>query len=93
LTITPQNLLRHELIGMKTTIILSSDPTLVNLKGVIVDETKKMLILETPEGRKKIPKQVAHLGFTLPGGRRVNVDGKLLVGRPEERIKHRWRCW
>ena len=91
--ITAQNILKHELIGLKTSIIESRDPTLLNMKGVIIDETKKTLMLETNGGRTMIPKNIIHLRLTLPDGNTVKVPGGLLTGRPEERIKQRRRKW
>ena len=91
--ITAQNILKHELIGLKTRIIESGDPHLLNMKGIIIDETKKTLILETNKGKKMIPKNIIRLRLTLPDGNTVKVPGGLLTGRPEERIKQRRRRW
>jgi len=63
----------------------------VGLKGKVVDETYNMLILETPFGEKKVLKSVSKFLFTLPDRRKVMVEGLLLVGRPEERLKKRIR--
>jgi len=91
--ITPRNLVRHELIGLKVRIKKSKNPSQVGLKGRVVWETYRTLHVETEKGEKIIPKDVAVFVFTLPDGVKVEVDGKLLVGRPEDRIKKKFPKW
>lgn len=92
--ITPRNLPRHELIGLEVRIKKSSDPTLRNLKGRVVDETYHMLIIEGKDGKeRKVAKKNCVFVFKIPDGTRVEVDGKLLVGRPEDRIKKKFPKW
>lgn len=97
--ITPQNLVRHELIGLRVKIEKSTDPTLEKLSGRIVDENYNMLVVEVKKrGEKKpkeksIPKRNSIFIFTLPNGVKVQVDGELLVGRPEDRIKKKFERW
>jgi ribonuclease P protein subunit POP4 len=46
------------------------------------------------KGRKiLIPKNVATFRFKLADGRLVEVDGRRLVGRPENRLKTKIRRW
>lgn len=89
--ITENNLLRHELVGLSVIVASSSDPTLVGVEGMVLDESKKMLVIESGSKLKKIAKATSTFVFTLPDGKRVKVDGKMLMGRPEERIRKRWR--
>ncbi|MEM5836694.1 MAG: ribonuclease P protein component 1 [Candidatus Aenigmatarchaeota archaeon] len=91
--ITPQNLIRHELIGLKVKVVKSTDPTQKNLEGKVIDETYNTLKIETKEKEKIIPKANCVFVFTLPSGVKVEVDGKLLVGRPEDRIKKKFPRW
>ena len=92
--ITPYNVVRHELIGLKIKVKKSSDPTHVGLSGVVVDETYNMIKIETKDGEEKsLPKKISVFVFTLPDGTKVEVDGKLLVGRPEDRIKKKFPRW
>lgn len=83
----PSDLIYHELIGLKVEVESSPDPDQVGLSGVVVDETHHLLVLETPRGRRLIPKSHRVFLFTLPSGRRVRVLGDKIVGRPEERVK------
>ncbi|WP_088336252.1 ribonuclease P protein component 1 [Methanopyrus sp. KOL6] len=87
--ITPRNIVRHELIGLKCRVVKSLGPPYEGLEGKIVDETKNTLVLKTESGEKVIVKDRVLLEFKLPSGERVRVDGALLVGRPEERLSKR----
>lgn len=91
--ITPQNLVRHELIGLNVEIKDSSNKSQRGLKGRVVGETYSTLNIETDKGEKVIPKEMAIFIFTLPNGTRVQVNGKLLIGRPEDRIKKKLPRW
>jgi len=87
--ITKQNLMRHELIGLKARVENSSDPTLLGIHGTIIDETRDMLVIEQAEGTKTVLKGSSKFMFTLPGGEEVEVEGVKLVGRTEERVRRR----
>ncbi|MEM3463077.1 MAG: ribonuclease P protein component 1 [Candidatus Bathyarchaeia archaeon] len=91
--ITPQNLLRHELMGLEAKVVGSPNGSLIGLEGRIMDETKKTLILNVDGKRKTVPKDVAILRLKLPDGRAVEVDGRKLLGRPEDRIKLKVSRW
>ncbi len=84
---SPRNILNHELIGLSVEVLESLAEGYVGLKGKVVDETYNMFVLETSEGEKKVLKSVSKFLFTLPNGRKVVVDGSVLVGRPEDRLK------
>ena len=91
--ITPKNLVRHELIGLQAEIASSSNKADVLQKGMVLDETRNTLTIETAKGRKSFPKKNRSFVFSLPSGARVKVDGNLLVARPEDRIKKRLKAW
>jgi ribonuclease P protein subunit POP4 len=91
--ITPQNLIRHELIGLDAKVVGSPNRSLIGLEGRVMDETKKTLILKVGGKRKIVPKDVAMLRFRPPDGRIVEVDGRRIVARPEDRIKLRVSRW
>ncbi len=90
----PRNILWHEIIGLKVEVIDAKNPLLNGIKGIVVDETKNLVIIATNRGIKKILKEQATFKFTLPNGIIVKVEGKLLKGRPEDRlrlvVKRRW---
>ncbi|MEK6977935.1 MAG: ribonuclease P protein component 1 [Candidatus Hydrothermarchaeota archaeon] len=87
--IKPNNLLRHELLGLGCKVVKATNPSLVGLEGTAMDETKNMITLGVRGMEKRIPKREAVFQFTLRGGTKVEVDGKGLVGRPEDRVKRR----
>ena len=71
----------YGLIGKDVMVIDSKDPTLLGRSGIVLDETKNMLVLEE-RGRKMIAKGICT--FSLNGR---SIDGRDLNHRPEERIK------
>ncbi len=90
MSITPKNLIRHELIGLRVKIVKSSDPTLINVEGVVVDETKNTLVIRRQNGKEiRVQKDICVFRFMLDDGNAVEVSGEVLVARPEDRIKKR----
>ncbi|MHA1906901.1 MAG: ribonuclease P protein component 1 [Candidatus Thorarchaeota archaeon] len=87
--ITPFNILNHELIGLETHVVGSRDPGHVSKKGTVVAETREMIQLDTDNGEVLLPKDVCIFQITLPDETVVQVDGNLLKGRPEDRMKKR----
>jgi ribonuclease P protein subunit POP4 len=87
-------LIFHELIGLVTEIIGSTNPKLNNIKGRVVDESRNMLVIETEDMEEKmVPKQGTTFLFHLPShsadqDQRVKIDGKLLLSQPENRVKN-----
>jgi ribonuclease P protein subunit POP4 len=91
--ITPQNILRHELVGLDVKVSRAKNQSMRGLKGKIVDETRNMLTL-TDRGKKlMIPKDVVTFRFKLKDGTVVDVDGVRLVARPENRLKTKVKRW
>lgn len=90
--LTARNILRHELLGLK----VRAKPLkgAVEHQGEVVEETRNMLKLLLPNGRIiSLPKEAYRFEFTLPSGERVLVEGVMLIGRPEERLKKKVRRW
>lgn len=83
---TEQNLINHELIGLNAEIISSSNSEMVGKMGRIVDETKNMLTFEKNNSEFSVQKSNSVFKFILDSGE-VELHGKDLVGRPEERLK------
>jgi ribonuclease P protein subunit POP4 len=85
--ITRENILSHEIIGLKATIEQCSNRFLADLSGRIILETKNMIGIETSRGMKKIPKSVARrIRLDLNSGYSCYISGSSLIGRPEDRI-------
>jgi len=84
--ITPENLLSHELVGLRATILCASQPTLVGLSGTIIYETKNMITIKVKSGSKRVSKLVARkIKLRLPGNV-CFINGASLIGRPEDRV-------
>jgi ribonuclease P protein subunit POP4 len=92
----PENLARHEMIGLSVLVAGSTNRDLVGISGRIVDETRNTLLVETERGLKRIPKSNTSLIFTLADGQRARVSGSILISQPENRInkkmqRTRWK--
>ncbi|MBD3388281.1 MAG: ribonuclease P protein subunit [Candidatus Altiarchaeales archaeon] len=85
--ITPYNILRHELVGLE----VNADISGARVSGVVDGETSKTIKVKTPRGLKTVVKDSANLEFRLPDNTVVRVEGNLLAGRPEDRIKKKHR--
>lgn len=77
-----KNFIKGELIGLKVKVVRCRDPTLVNRKGEIIDETKNTLLIKTRDREKRIAKDIAQ--FEIDG---ITVEGKRIKCQPWERIK------
>ena len=89
--INSRNIVYHELIGLYAEVNDSNTESLIGISGNIIDETKKTLLIETNNGEKLIPKNVSIFQFKLPDGNWVEINGKILLNRPEDRIKKRYK--
>ncbi len=92
MNISPKELVRHELIGLDVKIISSTNRSAVGIVGKVVDESRNMLVIDVKGQHKKFAKKDCVFAFRLPGGW-VRVRGSLLIGRPEDRIKKKFRWW
>lgn len=88
----PKNLIRHELIGLQVRIATSTNKKQEGLEGTVINESRNTLCIETMEGEKILIKDQCVFSFKLGPGW-VNVEGKLLVARPEDRIKKKQKNW
>ena len=92
ITITEDELLRHELISLRITVTRSSNPSHEGINGVVVDETKNTLVIADGSKKRRIPKEGATYVFTMPDGTFIEVEGRRLLGRPVDRTgKIPWR--
>ncbi len=90
MTVT-QNIVQHEFIGLKTKVVDSSNPNSVGIAGKVVDETHNTLKILHNGKSKVIVKDTAIFDFFMPNGTVVEINGKFIMGRPEDRIKKRPR--
>ena len=84
--ITP-DIIRHEFIGSRARIAQSSHAGYLGLAGPVIAETKNTLTLIHQGQPKNVIKDLATFDFSFNDGTTVEIDGKLLVGRSEDRLK------
>lgn len=84
--VTP-NIIRHEFIGSELKVVKSTSPCYVGIKGKVIDETRNTFTVLQGNNRKRVVKEVSTFHFKFSDGTVVEVDGKLIVGRPEDRLK------
>ena len=85
--ITPYNLLRHELLGLE---VLAKTPS-KNIEGTVVYETAKTFKIKTCEKVCLVEKNSTIFEFKLPNEAVVEVAGKLLATKTQDRIKKKHR--
>lgn len=73
---------KEELIGQKIKILESKNKTLQNLTGIIIDETKHTITIQTKTKQKMILKN--QIKFQV---KNKTIDGTSIISRPEDRIK------
>ncbi|MFH1228955.1 MAG: ribonuclease P protein component 1 [Candidatus Aenigmatarchaeota archaeon] len=91
--LTPKNLVKHELIGLIADVVASTNKFNVGIRGLVVDETKNTLTIETETGLKKVQKKGTTFIFKIPSGKRVKVNGNKIAIRPEDRMKIKVKKW
>lgn len=77
---------KYGLIGRNIEIVMAKNKSLIGLKGKVVDETKNMLVIESKDREKRVLKEQVKLLINFKK-EKIKADGKIFVGRPEERIK------
>ena len=83
-------MLAHELIGLRVRILKSSSRSQIGLEGTVVDETRNTLVISSAGKEKRIPKEQVTLRIFLSQDY-VDIEGELLSGRSEDRLKKFWR--
>ncbi|WP_414469328.1 ribonuclease P protein component 1 [Methanobacterium sp. ACI-7] len=90
--ITPKNIFFHELIGLPVKVVKSTHEGFVGIEGKVVDETKNTLLIEqVDKTEKRVPKGTATFHFYLPDGTIIEIEGRIIIARPEDRIKKKFR--
>ncbi|MEA2004214.1 MAG: ribonuclease P protein subunit, partial [archaeon] len=87
--ITPENLIYHTLIGLKTVVAESTNSDMVGIRGVVVDETRNTLVIN--QGLSIVKNRVrtalrAGIDNALNGNRRQN-GGNLRLSEDDMRPK------
>jgi len=88
--VTPA-LVQNEFIGLKAKVVKSTNEDSVGISGKVIDETRNTLIIQHRDENKTIVKNSSVFHFTMPDGTIVEVEGKVILGRPEDRLKKKLR--
>jgi ribonuclease P protein subunit POP4 len=81
------------LCGLKVIIKESSSRELEGVRGKILEETAQMIRVETEKKTIWISKKNQLFEIELKNGSKYLVDGKILLGKPEARIKRKIPNW
>lgn len=76
----------HELIGLKVRVVRCLDKKQKGLQGMVVDESKNTLVVETRAGTRRVIKKTATFKF-YNGDKTYTVDGREINFRPHERLE------
>ncbi|MGD0495243.1 MAG: ribonuclease P protein component 1 [Candidatus Bathyarchaeia archaeon] len=88
--VTP-DIIRCEFIGAEAEVSKSSHNGYVGISGHITDETRNTFTIACHGEKKAVPKGSSTFRFEFPDGTVVEIEGRILVGRPEDRLKKRVR--
>ncbi len=72
------------IMGKDVKVIESKNPDMKNLTGKVIIESKNMLVIKTPKGQKRIPKDIVKISLN----NRI-IDGRAINFRPIDRISRR----
>ena len=86
MNVTP-DILRAEFIGTTSTVTHSQHAGYVGIRGEVRGETRNTFTIQQNGKAKKIVKDQAVFQFQFSDGTVVLIEGKLLVGKPEDRLK------
>ncbi len=84
--LTP-DIIRHEFVGTEGKIVKSLHGGYLGIHGEIIDETKNTFTFLHEGKSKSVIKDSAVFNFKFSDGTIVEIEGKLLVGRSEDRLK------
>ena len=84
-TLTPKNIERHELIGLK--VIAENILQKAIVSGTVLDESKNMITIFDGFKKKRIVKVNYVFKFILPDESKIIINGKNIVCRSEYRTE------
>ncbi len=84
--VTP-NIICEEFIGTTGSIANSPHSDYLPIHGNVIGETQNTFTLLHNGVAKRVVKNQAVFQFQFSDGTTVEIDGKLLVGKPEDRVK------
>jgi len=88
--VTP-TFVQNEFIGLNAKVVKSTSPDYMGISGKVIDETRNTFVIKHENKDKVVVKNAAVFHFTMPDGTIVEVNGNIIIGRPEDRVKKRLR--
>ncbi len=88
--ITPA-FVQSEFIGLNAKVVKSTNLSCVGIKGKVTNETRNTVSIQQAGKDKTITKNTSTFQLTTHDGTIVEVDGKIIIGRPEDRVKKQLR--
>jgi ribonuclease P protein subunit POP4 len=86
MTINPQDILKHEIIGLPARIVESSDPTMEGINGTIVFETRNTILIRKDSRIRQAAKKAIKKMRLQMDSSACFISGSALIGRPEDRV-------
>jgi ribonuclease P protein subunit POP4 len=90
MNVTP-DIIRYEFIGTEAEVSKSTHPDYIGISGKVIDETRNTFTILHEGKRKTVIKDSTMFHFKFSDGTIIEIDGKILLGRPEDRLKRRVR--
>jgi ribonuclease P protein subunit POP4 len=83
--LTPETLTRHELVGLQTRVVESTNADSVGIGGRVVDETMRTLVVADGDRVRRVPKRRTTFEFTLTRRTDEAADAGKASGTTSER--------
>jgi RNase P/RNase MRP subunit p29 len=84
--LSAKHLGRHELIGLRVSVSRTSNPTVIEYEGLVIDETMNTFTISDSMKNRVIPKTSRSFAFEVDG-QRIILEGDAIRFRPEDRTK------
>jgi len=81
------SIVQNEFIGLETQVVRSLNKSLKGISGKVINETRNTFTILDKGKKKVVIKDTAVFNFVTLDGIVVEIDGKVINGRPEDRIK------
>ena len=85
--------LSSSLVGFEIEVVNSSSEDLVGIKGTIEKETANLLEILTERKTLRVPKLNQVFKIKLPDNTIVLVEGHMIKGTPETRVRKKIPSW
>lgn len=88
MTVTPENVLYHEITGLELEVMDSTDSSLIGVSGRIAFESRNMICIQKNDGHKiQAAKRIlGKISLKTESGA-CFISGSSLIGKPEDRLE------